>query len=235
MPGGGPRPPRLFARFLRCGPTCADGLQTTGQCAPDPGQARRSSGPLRASHGSQARPSRCTTTWAIFSDSRASSTRPRHGSASDRSQAGSCRAAQQPGQRPPEPGQARPGGSTIRASVGSQARPLPGAQQPGQRAAESGKARRSSSPIRASIGSQAETMPWPHYNLGTALLDQGKFDQAAAHCERASGYQSRHLPDKQQPGRHLFKPRKARRKRRHFTTMRSLSRTSPKCITIARI
>ena len=56
---------------------------------------------------------RRTTTWATSSRSRASSTRPRHGS-SKRSLSGrTCRGAQQPGQRPLEAGQARRGRGTV--------------------------------------------------------------------------------------------------------------------------
>ena len=72
---------------------------------------------------------------------------------------------------------------TTSERVGSQARPLPGPQQPGRHP-----------PRRAS-----STRPWhgigkpslsarsaeAHNNLGAVLREQGKLDEAAAHCERA--------------------------------------------------
>ena len=157
VPGGWPRLPRRIARFLRCA-RHRRGLQQPGQRAAGSGPARRSSGPIRAGDGPQAR-SLPGTQQPGQHPAAAGQARPGRGTAIEQvialrpdlaephnnlgnvllsqgkldeaaarfeqalgSAARSCRAAQQPGQRPAGAGPARPGRGTVSASARAQAR-----------------------------------------------------------------------------------------------------------------
>ena len=86
------------------------------------------------------------------------------------------------------------------------------AQQPGHGPARAGQARRGRGTLRASAGPQAGFRR-AHHNLGTTLMNQRKFDEAAAQYERALALNPELIPNTTQPRHHLPGAGQARRGR----------------------
>ena len=126
-----------------------------------------------------------TTTWAMLSGAREAGRGGRLLPPGTGTQAGLCRGPQQPGQCLQGPGEAGRGGRLLPPGTGTQAGLCRGAQQPGQCLARSRGSWTRRSPATAGHVELKPDFAEAHNNLGNALQEPGKLDEAIACYRRA--------------------------------------------------